>query len=154
MKTWPCLLWIAWVLSGCDSQEAPPPPVSKAETAYRTHCGTCHQWDGKGIPGMYPPIAGVDWVREADAERLIRVVLHGMVGPLHLNGEAFQTSAPIMPAQGAMLSDERIAEVLTFVMQRFGGRDVTVSNEEVREVREVDENRTLPWTERELFGEE
>lgn len=102
---------------------------------------------------MYPALADVDWVQTEDPSRLIRIVLHGMVGPVHLNGELFKTTAPIMPGQGTMLSDERIAEVLTFVVQTFGGQDaaVIVTAEEVKAVREKERDRQVPWTEKELL---
>lgn len=96
-------------------------------------------------------MAGTNWARETDPAALIRIVLHGMVGPVHVNGAVFRTSAPIMPGQGAMLPDERIAEVLTFVLQRFGERDVTVTAEDVAKVREAEKDRAVPWTEKELL---
>ena len=127
----------------------PPAPPSAGEELYTQACMACHQPGGKGLPGVYPPLAGSDWT-SGDPERLIRVVLHGLVGPLSLNGETFQSTSgvPMPPFQG--LSNQQIAEVLSFVRERFGGGAEPVTPEQVRGVRERERGRQVPWTANEL----
>jgi mono/diheme cytochrome c family protein len=142
---------VAMALVACDREKPPPPPRDDAEMAYRTACATCHQWDGRGIVGFYPPLAGTEWVRMDDPGVLIRIILHGMVGPVTVNGEVYQTSAPIMPGQGPMLPDDRIARIVGFVLNEFGDQNVEVTEQMVRQIRDAEKDRSLPWTEKELL---
>jgi len=112
-------------------------------------CFACHQPTGMGLPGMFPPLAGSDWVMAAKPDRLIRIVLHGITGPIQLNGQPFTTPAPIMPPQGT-LSDDQIAAVLSYVRTNFGNKAGAVTAAEVRAVREAEKARTAMWTQAEL----
>ncbi len=111
-------------------------------------CGGCHQGAGQGLPGVFPPLAGSDWVK-GGTERSIRVVLHGLGGPIKLNGADFGAPAP-MPGQAAVLSDSDIANVLTFVRNSWGNQGSLVTKEMVAAVRDKEKARTTPWTGAEL----
>lgn len=100
-----------------------------AET-YRIYCGTCHQMNGKGAPGRFPPLAETDWVT-GDKERLIHIVLHGMEGAINVNGELYNAAMP----QHGYLTDEKIAEVLTYIRSNFGNAASAVTPQEVARVR-------------------
>ena len=103
------------------------------------------------MTGVYPALAGSDWV-SGDPDRLIRIVLHGLKGPIAVNGEQFVSATGLeMPSMGG-LADEQIAEVLSFVRKAFGNGASEVSAAEVRAVRAQVESRTTPWTEPELLG--
>lgn len=104
--------------------------MARGETLYYSYCGICHQQDGKGASGRYPPLAGADWVT-GDKERLIGIVLNGLEGPIDVNGETYNN---VMP-QHSFLSDEDIAVVLTYVRQNFGNNADTVRVAEVAQVR-------------------
>ena len=97
---------------------------------YNTFCGTCHQQDGQGAFGRFPPLANTDGV-SGDKARLIDVVLHGLEGTIEVNGEIYDG---VMPPHN-FLSDEELAEILTFIRQNFGNEASAVSPEEVNEVR-------------------
>lgn len=97
---------------------------------------------------MFPPLAGSDWVT-GGTERSIRVVLHGLMGPIKLNGATFAAPAP-MPPQGAVLADQDIANVLTFVRNSWGNKGGLVTKEMVAKVRETEKARATPWTGPEL----
>jgi mono/diheme cytochrome c family protein len=126
-----------------------PLRASPGEELYNLACLPCHQPEGRGLAGVYPPLAGSDWVK-GDPERLIKIILHGLTGPVDINGERFQQTAPLdMPAMGG-LTDEQIADVLTFVRAEFGDGAAAVSLEQVRTVRREVQNRTQPWTQSEL----
>jgi mono/diheme cytochrome c family protein len=82
-------------------------------------CSTCHQPDGEGIAKIYPPLARSEWVA-GDENRLIKLMLHGLTGPITVRGESYAADlTPPMPALGAMLNDREIAGVLTYVRSTF-----------------------------------
>jgi len=129
---------------------AEDPALERGKTVYMQVCFACHQPTGLGLPGMFPPLASSDWVAAKKPDRLIRMVLHGFAGPFMLNGAPFKSPAPIMPPQGAALSDEQVADVLTYVRNSFGNAASTVSPAEVKAVRESENARAAMWTEAEL----
>ncbi len=101
------------------------------ETIYITYCAACHARDGQGSPPRFPPIAETEWVT-GDKERLINIILNGMEGPIMVRGELYNNP---MPAHD-FLSDEEIAQVLTFIRQNFGNDASAITEEEVRNLRE------------------
>ncbi len=113
-------------------------------------CVACHQANGKGLPGQFPPLVQSDWVLEPEPGRIIRIVLDGLSGPLQVNGQSF--NAAMVPWKDA-LSDEEIAAVLTYVRQNaeWGHKAPAVTPERVKEVRAKDKGRTQPWSAEELL---
>lgn len=124
--------------------------LSRGQTVYMQVCFACHQPTGLGLPGMFPPLAGSDWVSAKKPDRMIRMVLHGFTGPVTINGKPFTTPAPLMPPQGSALSDQQIADVLTYVRDSFGGKASAVTPDQVKATREAEKARTAMWTEAEL----
>jgi mono/diheme cytochrome c family protein len=124
--------------------------LAQGQQVYQQVCFACHQPTGLGLPGMFPPLAGSDWVSTAKPDRLIRMVLHGLTGPIQVNGQTFTTPAPIMPPQGALLGDAQIAAVLSYVRHEFGKGASRVTADQVKAVREAEKARTAMWTEAEL----
>lgn len=120
------------------------------QQVYMMVCFACHQPTGQGLPGMFPPLAASDWVQARKPDRLIRMVLHGVTGPITVNGKPFSTPAPLMPPQ-ATLHDEQIANVLTYIRNSFGNQAPAVMSEEVAAIRAAEKARTLLWTEAELL---
>ena len=116
----------------------------KGAEIYLQYCATCHQAQGGGVAHEFPPLTDTDWV-SGDKGRLIRTVLHGMHGPMQVNGEQYDE---IMPAHG-FLDDDDIAALLTYVRSTFGGVSDPVLDSEVILVRHGD-NRDLPWPAAEL----
>ncbi len=102
----------------------------KGEEVYYLYCGVCHQGNGKGASGRFPPLAGTDWVT-GDKERLIELVLNGREGPMEVNGVTYNN---IMPQHG-FLTDRDLAEVLTYIRQNFGNQASAITEEEVSQVR-------------------
>lgn len=123
----------------------------RGKTTYMAVCFACHQPTGMGLPNMFPPLAGSDWVKAKKADRIIRIVLHGLNGPVQVNGVPFTTPAPLMPPQGAALSDQQIADVLTYVRAEFGGGASEVTADQVKAIREAEKARAAMWTEAELL---
>lgn len=104
--------------------------LAEGEKVYVTYCAPCHQRDGQGASGRFPPLAGVDWVT-GDKERLISIILNGMDGPVEVRGETYNF---VMP-QHSFLKDEEAASVLTYIRQNFGNNASPVTPEEVRTMR-------------------
>ncbi len=97
------------------------------------HCGTCHQKDGNGLPAaQFPPLAGSEWVL-GDEERLIKLTLHGLIGPIEVKGVKYPGAVPMTPFK--MLSDDEVADVLTFVRNAFGNKAAPVTHDSVGKVR-------------------
>jgi glucose/arabinose dehydrogenase/mono/diheme cytochrome c family protein len=97
---------------------------------YETYCATCHQKNGKGASGRFPPLINTEWVN-GDKKRLIGIVLNGMEGNLEVNGETFVNAMP----QHSFLSDEDVAKTLTYIRQNFGNQASAVETAEVTAVR-------------------
>lgn len=145
--------------SGSTPPSAPTPAVAdsaslpgyeEGKTLFTTICAVCHQPTGLGLPNMFPPLAGSDWVTAPGPERLIRIVLHGFQGPIRVNGTPFTTPAPMMPPQGA-LPDHQIAAVLTYARNSFGNKAGAVTVEQVKAVRAAEKERAAMWDEPSLL---
>lgn len=100
------------------------------QKTYYTYCSVCHQENGKGAGTRFPPLAGSDWVI-GDKDKLIKVVLNGLEGPVEVNGELFNS---IMP-QHSFLKDQAIADVLTYIRSNFGNEASPVDVREVKKIR-------------------
>ena len=87
----------------------------KGAKIFAMNCSPCHQNSGMGVPGQFPPLAGSDWVNAKSANRVVRIVLDGLNGPLVVNGQPFTTSAQMTPFKDTLVSDDDVAAVLSFV---------------------------------------
>lgn len=111
---------------------------------YMSYCATCHQAQGGGVPGEFPPLTSSEWV-QGDKGRLIASVLHGMQGPIEVNGQQYDE---LMPGH-AFLDDEDVAALLTFLRSSLGNSADPVHESEVLLVRDS-EQRDTPWEATEL----
>lgn len=100
------------------------------ERLYKQHCLACHQADGNGVPGMFPPLHDTKWVN-GDNATLISIVLHGMDEEIEVNGEVYNTIMAPLPH----LSDQEVADVLNYVRKRFGSGPANITVDEVAGVR-------------------
>ena len=116
------------------------------EEIYEDRCATCHQLDGAGVKGVFPPLAGARWVT-GDKGRLIRIILHGMRGEVEVKGSTYNSA---MPAWGNVLSDQEVAEVATYVRSHWSNHASEVSTNEVARVRAATSARSGLWTAAEL----
>jgi mono/diheme cytochrome c family protein len=103
--------------------------VLKGKSIYTQYCLTCHQADGLGVEGMNPPLAKTDYVL-GDKTRLINVLVNGLKG-VEIDGEDYHG---VMPAQ-SYLTDQQMADVLTYVRSNFGNKASAVTVAEVKAVR-------------------
>jgi len=116
-------------------------------------CVTCHQPTGLGVPLAFPPLAASDWVK-GDKDRLIKISLYGLMGEIEVNGLKYNgvMAAPGYPP--GSLTDQQVADVLTFIRNSWGNSASAVSPSEVSEVRESIKDRTpmKMWTAEELLS--
>ena len=114
------------------------------------YCNTCHQPDGKGLSASgFPPIAGTPWVTGSD-ERLIKVVLNGLHGPIEVLSQKYGGQVPMTPFKG-LLNDEEVAAVTTYVRNSFGNKAPVVSPEQVKKVREATKAKSGFYSPEELL---
>ena len=99
------------------------------------HCITCHQENGQGLPAaQFPPLAESEWV-SGDRNRLIKLTLHGLLGPIKVKGVAYQGLVPMTPFKG--LSNEELASVLTYVRNSFGNEASSIQPEHIEAIRKA-----------------
>lgn len=122
----------------------PPAPVS-GEAVYGSTCAACHQLNGEGMPGLFPPLAGAERVR-GDAGRLVRLVLHGLTGPVTVRGFTYDGQMPPWKQP----SDSELAAVLSYVRSSWGNSSSAVSDQDVARERAATAARFTPWTVPEL----
>ncbi|MES2644562.1 MAG: cytochrome c [Myxococcota bacterium] len=124
---------------------APAPPPSGADV-YTQRCASCHQADGKGLAGVFPPLVGSEWVA-GDPAILVRIVLDGLAGPITVAGQPYDG---VMPAWRDQLDDPAIAAVLTHERANAGVDAPPIDPALVTELRAATAARATPWTAAEL----
>jgi mono/diheme cytochrome c family protein len=123
--------------------------LGKGKAHYENVCKGCHQENGMGSPGQFPPLVGSEWVTGVP-ERLIRIPIHGLSGPIQVNGVDWPPGLS-MPAIGAALPPEDLAALLSYVRNAWGNKASIIKPEQVKAVFESTANRTQPWTSQELL---
>lgn len=120
-----CLLSLPFVQT---AQAQPKAAMAKGKLVYESICMACHQPDGGGMPRMNPPLTGTSYVL-GDKKALIRIVLKGLKGgEVEIDGDRYENP---MPAQQDVLTDQQIADVLTYVRNSFGNKASAVTPAEV-----------------------
>ena len=112
--------------------------IEHGRVVYSQVCVACHQAEGQGIPLAFPPLAKSDYLN-ADTDRAIKTVLLGLTGKVTVNGENYES---IMPQLG--LSDEAIANVLTYVYNEWGNNGTVVPTSRVAEIRKDNPSSSTP----------
>ena len=116
------------------------------------HCATCHQPSGAGLAPTYPPLDGSPWVTGSE-ERLIKLTLHGLWGPMEVKGVTYDPAKGIPPMTpfGALLDNDEIAGVLTYVRNTWSNKAAPVLPSTVGKVREATKDRSIFWKPEELL---
>lgn len=104
--------FLRWVMGGSGDAK------SKGRVIFGKICAACHQQDGAGKDGVAPPLDGSEWVKAPSGERLVRIVLNGLNGPIQVQGKTWNI---VMPPWRENLSDEEIAIVLNYIRGQWGG---------------------------------
>ena len=106
--------------------------AAQGKRVYESVCGICHGTDGLGKPNQAPPLSGSDVVNSKGFNRLARIPLAGLTGPIKVAGQDWNLN---MAAMGSALSDSDLAAVLTYVRSSWGNKADAVSEDDIRKIR-------------------
>ncbi|HTJ13752.1 MAG TPA: cytochrome c [Dinghuibacter sp.] len=104
--------------------------MARGKKLYQQQCLTCHQVDGTGVMNMNPPLVKTTYV-QGDKTALIKIVVNGMTTPLTIDDYEYHN---VMPPHTTM-TDQEIADVLTYVRRSFGNKATAVTAAEVKKAR-------------------
>ena len=126
----------------------PPDPKVLGKKLFSANCVTCHQANGQGQPGQFPPLAGSEFVVGDASNRLIAIVLKGLQGPVQVKGQGFNNA--MQPWEG-QYTDQQIAAILSYVRSDWGNNAPEIPPEAVKAMRDELKNRKDQWTFAELM---
>ena len=106
--------------------------VKAGQALFAGTCSTCHQANGAGLPGVFPPLAKSDWLA-VKPKAAVDVVLNGLAGPVKVNGQDYNSVMPPM----SQLTDDEVANILTYVLNSWGNAGGKVTKAEVAERRKA-----------------
>lgn len=117
---------------GLATQPGIKASMERGKKVYESTCLACHQADGLGVQRMNPPLVKTKWVL-GNKKALSKIVLNGLKGgEIEIDGDSFHNP---MPPQATLLSDQQIADVLTYVRNNFGNKASAVLPSEVKAAR-------------------
>jgi mono/diheme cytochrome c family protein len=148
--TWPGKTVEIKILSDSIDQ-ASPEVLAQGRNVYLSICANCHGNNGKGLKRFAPPLVSSEWVL-GNPEILTRILLHGMEGPLTVNGKVYDTPEilPVMPAFNSTPQSE-LAAVMTYIRQEWGNKANPIESSMVGGLRVVNQGKVTPWTQEELI---
>ncbi|WP_397475986.1 c-type cytochrome [Pusillimonas sp.] len=118
------------------------PVMADGGQLYTANCVACHQANGNGLPGVFPPLSGSEWVDADDPSVLIKIVLHGVQGPLTVEGVKYDG---LMPHFHDKFSDAELAAIVNHVRTSFGNAAPETDATYVTQVREASKDQAGPW---------
>jgi mono/diheme cytochrome c family protein len=118
--------------NGPGEQTAELSQADRGKKVFSANCATCHQANGLGVTGQYPPLAGSEYVN-GGTRRLGMIVLKGLQGPLTVKGAQYGTA--VMQPWDKTLSDAKIADVLTYIRQEWGNKGGPVAAAQISALR-------------------
>jgi mono/diheme cytochrome c family protein len=101
--------------------------MKRGQEVFNATCKNCHQENGQGMPGVYPPLAKSDFLAQ-DTKRAIGIVVNGIDGEIFVNGKKYNLD---MPAQ-TQLSDQQVTDVLNFVRNSWGNKGKAIKAAQVK----------------------
>jgi nitrite reductase (NO-forming) len=108
----------------------PEQQIAAGKDLFAGTCSTCHQANGQGLPGVFPPLAASS-VLKADPKRIVSIMLHGLSGKITVNGKDYDSVMPPM----SQLSDDEVANIGTFVLNSWGNPGGRITAAEAAAVR-------------------
>ncbi|MBK9250182.1 MAG: cytochrome c [Ignavibacteria bacterium] len=108
--------------------------MKRGAEVYKAYCQTCHQATGKGLPNVYPPVAGSDYIKSKPKATIIDNVCNGLKGEVVVNGKKFNNVMVPLPAN---YTNDDAAAVITYVLNSWGNNGGIVSAAEVKKIRKV-----------------
>ncbi len=140
-----------WTPGGGGGQEEVAfDPIKRGDRLFRNNCAACHQADGQGVPGAFPPLDGSPWVVGAP-ERFVKIVMRGLQGAVDVKGNTFNGNMPSYGENGLDWSDQDISAITTYVRQNWSNEAPPIPEETVAEVRASIADKSGAWTAPELL---
>lgn len=130
----------------------PEQVVAAGKKSFLQTCAACHQASGTGVAGVYPPLAGSEWVTGSE-ERLVRVLLHGLSGAVEVEGKTYNGAMPAfgkVTGGGYNWNEEKVSQVLTYIRQEWGNQASPITKDQVAEILAKEKARAKPWSAAEL----
>jgi mono/diheme cytochrome c family protein len=137
------------IASAGATTEAPATPIELGKKIYSNNCASCHDNSGSGSPGKYPPMVASEYVI-GSKERLAAILLKGIDGTLEVKGASY--SGNVMPAQEAILSPEKMANLMTFLRGTWGNTAGPVSVDDVTKAKAKFASQTAAWSQAQLMA--
>jgi mono/diheme cytochrome c family protein/glucose/arabinose dehydrogenase len=145
---------LTWPGKPAPTGFTPPRPLNAEERTrfetgkalYAGVCAACHQPNGMGLDGLAPPLLDSEWVLGSH-DRLTRIALHGVRGPLKVKGSTYQLDMPPM----GIFGDEQLAAILTYIRREWEHGADPISPEQVKAIRAAESKRQDSWTQEELL---
>ena len=137
---------ISWSGAGTGGPAAPPDPMVVGKRVFTQSCAVCHQTNGEGVAGQFPPLVGSEWVLSQDwhgDNHIVKIVLNGLQGPISVSGTDWNNA---MVPWRDVLSDSEIASVLTYIRNEWGNKAAPVSVDSVKQVRGDTKDQSEAWT--------
>jgi len=116
--------------------------IDYGKKLFALNCASCHQTNGEGLPGQFPPLAGSKWVN-SDPGLVVNIILKGLKGPIEVKGVTYGQALNMVPLP---LKDREIANITTYVRQAWGNQASEISEEEVSGFRAESTNQVDQWT--------
>src|ERR1700704_452142 len=132
---------------GGGEQQAELSPRDRGKKIFAANCQTCHQANGLGVPGQYPPLAGSEFTT-GGSRRPAMIVLKGLQGPVTVKGQKFGSA--VMQPWDKTLTDQRIADVLTYERSEWGNNASPVAAEQIAALRKELASHPNSYTEPEI----
>ena len=141
LKSLAALAALATTAFAADAAKPDAATMERGKAVYSRTCLACHQPTGAGMPTVFPPLAGSEWIAKG-ASIAVRNIVNGMQGPVTVKGVTYNSMMP--PVVG--LSDKDIADVVTYVNNSWGNTGPVVTEAEVAAIKKKYEGRKTPWT--------
>lgn len=141
---------VNWAGGGTQAA-APVDPKVVGKRLYTQNCVVCHQANGMGVAGQFPPLAGSEWVLTEGnhaENHLVMLVLNGLQGPFVVKGQSYNNA--MVPWK--QLTDEQIADILTYIRSDWGNNAPAISPEFVTQIRKADAAQSDSWTQEQLLA--
>jgi mono/diheme cytochrome c family protein len=142
-------LSLALLVAGCahNQKRVPIAAADPGKIRFETYCAGCHLNEGPWMRGEAPPLEGSSWVAGPE-NRVVRIVLHGLHGPLEVQGQTYNQE---MPGFAPILTDADIASLVSYLRRRYGGATAPTPEAAVRLLRAANQDRKHYWTVDELI---
>ncbi len=122
--------------------------AKRGEQVYKQTCIACHQPNGEGTPGAFPPLSGSNWISR-NPNHAIMIINKGLTGPITVSGKKYNG---VMPAHNT-LTDQQVTDVVNYVRNAFEVQHGDIKIDRVKQIKAKYKNRKLPFTEKEIEAE-